>query len=222
MTQACQSVKQKEREEKHGDDTTMTLQVTQQLSVTPFLDVQDATFAKHYKYGIRWSLFDERESNGLLEESYLVQNFMQDVKAGWFDRQHEQFVFQSIGFCLGMIHGGMVLPDGTQRPDVTTLVSIQNRDFARGYQIGREWFFNEAESHECMKTDRDFVERLQVFVDDEESLHPGYFQTGETDLVYWYIGCLSGEFSGYIFPQKEEEMSHRTIIVVTVPNTIVA
>jgi len=73
-----------------------------------------------------------------------------------------------------------------------------------------------------MKTDRDFVARLHGFVDDEESLHPEYFQTGETDLIFWYIGCLLGELSGYIFPQKEEEMSYRTIIVVTAPNTIVA
>lgn len=199
-----------------------TLQITDKLSVTPFLDIQDVTFAKNYSYSIRWSLFGERESSGLVDDSYLVQNFKQDAMHGWFDGQHEQAVSQSIGFCLGMIHGGMLLPDGRWQPEATALVRIQNRDFARGYQIGREWFFNEAEPHERMKTDRDFIERLQAFVDDQKSMNPEYFQTGETDLVYWYIGCLLGELSGYIFPQKEEEMSHRIIIVVTAPNTVVA
>jgi hypothetical protein len=200
----------------------MTLQITEQFSVTLFLNIQDATFAKHYGYGVRWSLFGERECSGLLDDSYLVQNFMQNVIAGWFDGHHEQLVFQSIGFCPGMIHGGILLPDGTRRPEITTPVHIQNQDFARGYRIERDWFFNEAEPHERMKTDRDFIERLQAFVDDQRTLKPEYFQTGETDLTFWYMGCLLGELSGYIFPQKEEEMDYQTIIIVTTPNTVVA
>ena len=148
---------------------------------------------------------------------------MQDVIHGWFDRQHEQAISQPVEFCLGMIHRGMLLPDGTQQPEIVAMVRIKNEDFARGYQLGREWFFNEAEPNEKMNmTDQAFVTRLQEFVDDEESLHPGYFQTGATDLVYWYIGCLLGELSGHIFPQREEEMSQRTIIVVTTQNTVVA
>lgn len=198
------------------------VQITEKLSVTPFLDSQDVTFAKYYTYGVRQSLFGEREERGLLEDSYLVQNFMQDAMHDWFNGQHEHAISQSIGICLGMIHGGMLLPDGRQRHDITTLVRIQNQDFARGYQIGREWFFGESEPHERMKTDRDLIERLQAFVDDQKSMCPEYFQTGETDLIFWYIGCLLGELSGYVFPQKEEEMSHRTIIVVTAQNTVVA
>lgn len=185
-----------------------TLQIALNVSVTPFLYIQDTTFAKHYRLGVRWMLFGERERRGLLDDSYLVQKFKQAAMAGWFDGQHEQAAFQSGGFCLGIIHGGMLLPDGTQRPDITTPVRIQNQEFACGYLIGREWFFNEAESHECMKTNKDFIEQLQVFVADQESICPGYFQTGETDLIFWYIGCLLGELSGYIFPQREEEMSY--------------
>ena len=194
---------------------------TQQLSVTPFLDLQDVTFDTHYRYGVHRSLFGEGEASGLLEDSYLVQTFMRDVEADWFDGQHEEAIAQSIGFCLSMIHGGMLLPDGRQRPEIGTLVRIQHQEFARGYQIGRDWFFNEAEPHERMQTDRDFIERLQAFVDDQKSMYPKYFETGETDLIFWYIGCLLGELSGYIFPQKEEEMSHRAILVVTAPDTIV-
>lgn len=218
MTPLSWCVNQKE-EKKH---MAMTLQITQQLSVTPFLDMQDATFAKHYSDGVRCSLFGEQASRGLVDESYLVNSFARDAMHGWFDGQHEQIVSQSIGFCLGMIHGGIVLPDGTQRPEVTTLICMQNQDFARGYQIGRDWFFNESEPHERMETDRDFIKRLQGFVEDQESLHPGYFQMGETDLMYWYIGCLLGELSGYIFPQKEVEISYQTKIVVTAPNRVIA
>lgn len=218
MIQTYQSVKQKERKAAMAT----TLQITEKLSVTPFLDMQDVTFAKSYSDGVHCSLFGERENSGLVDDSYLVNTFAQDAMHDWFDGQHEQSVSQSIGFCLGMIHGGIVLPDGTQQPEIATMVRMQNQDFARGYHIGRDWFFNESEPHERMKTDRDFMKRLQGFVEDQESLHPEYFQTGETDLMYWYIGCLLGELSGYVFPQKEVEMSCRTIIVVTVPNTIVA
>lgn len=198
-----------------------TLQVTNKLSVTPFLEMQDVNFAKNYGYGIRWSLFGERQKSGLVDDGYFVQIFVRNVVAGWFDGQHEQAIFRSIGFCLGMIHGDMLLPDGRQQPKIATLVHIQDQDFARGYQIGREWFFNEAEPHECMKTDRDLIERLQTFVEDQESMYPGYFQTGETDLIFWYIGCLLGELSGYIFPQKDGERDYQTITVVTTPNTVI-
>src|SRR5258708_6934767 len=120
-----------------------TLQITEKLSVTPFLDMQDVTFAKSYSDGVRWSLFSEKESSDLVDDRYIVNSFTRDVVHGWFDGQHEQAVSQSIGCCLGMIHGGILLPDGRQRPEIATLVRMQNQDFARGYQIGREWFFNE-------------------------------------------------------------------------------
>lgn len=199
-----------------------TPQITEKLSVTPFLAMQDVTFAKSYSDGVRWSLFGEQARRGLVDDRYIVNSFTRDVVHGWFDGQHEQAVSQSPGFCLGMIHGGMVLPDGRQRPEIATLVRMQNQDFASGYHIGRDWFFNESEPHERMKTDRDFIERLQGFVEDQESLHPRYFHMGETDLIYWYIGCLLGELSGYIFPQQEEEVSYRTIMIVTTSNMIVA
>ena len=71
----------------------------------------------------------ERERSGLVDDGSLVQKFKQAAMAGWFDGQHEQAAFQSGGFCLGIIHGGMVLPDGAQRPAVTTPVRIQDPGF---------------------------------------------------------------------------------------------
>src|SRR5258708_764694 len=98
------------------------LQITEKLSVTPFLDMQDVAFAKSYSDGVRWLLFGEQARRGLVDDRYIVNNFTQDAMRGWFDKQHEQAVSQSLGFCLGMIHGGIVLPDGIQRPEIATLV----------------------------------------------------------------------------------------------------
>ncbi len=47
---------------------------------------------------------------------------------------------KDIGYFIGMLHGGMLSPSTQQlRPEVTPLVT--NKDNARGYRVGREFFF---------------------------------------------------------------------------------
>ncbi|MBV9689195.1 MAG: hypothetical protein JO202_05720 [Ktedonobacteraceae bacterium] len=167
-------------------------------SVSPMLTAQSESFARHYDLGIWWSM-NGREGTGLLEDEYFVVNFKTCLKHGLFDGNHDETLYGSIGFYLGMIHGGLLTPDFTLREDISTLVELQNHEFSVGYQIGRDWAFNEAESEELVKADVDFIRRLKEFVSD--TMHSYVFLEGQDDLLYWYIGCRLGELSTLFFPQ---------------------
>jgi len=171
---------------------------TQQQIVTPLLTILNQEFSTRYQQGIRWSLH-KRESGGPLPDSCLVDNFKACVQHDLFNEQHTSQLYASFGFFLGMIHGGIITQDGLRRDDVTTLVTIHNQNFARGYEIGREWLFNESEPHERLTSDRDLITRLRVFVEEEQAWEHDLLSEYE-ELVYWYLGCIIGELSGCLFP----------------------
>ncbi len=156
-------------------------------------------FTHHYDLGVWWSM-NGREGVGIIEDGYFVENFKTCVTHGLFDGQHDDILFGSIGFYLGMIHGGLLNADFNIKDDVITLVSLEHPEFTRGYQIGRDWVLNEAYPEERVVTDADFISRLKEFVAD--TMHSYVFSEGPDDLLYWYIGCKLGELSAYIFPQN--------------------
>ena len=50
--------------------------------------------------------------------------------------------FPHLGFYLGMAHGGVLNPQtGELQPHLTTLVTLSDPNFARGYRAVRVWFF---------------------------------------------------------------------------------
>ncbi len=65
-----------------------------------------------------------------------------------FDGAHETQLREAIGTYVGIVHAGVLSPDGTLRPDVTTLIQLDDPDVARGYAAGRDFFFLQAESEE--------------------------------------------------------------------------
>src|SRR5450755_1052973 len=140
---------------------------TQQKIITPLLTILNQEFSTRYQQGIHRSLH-KRESSGPLSDSYLVDNFKACIQRDLFNEQHTGQLYASFGFFLGMIHGGVIAPDGLCRTDVTTLVTIHNQNFACGYEIGREWLFNESEPHERLTSDREFITRLRIFVEEEQ------------------------------------------------------
>ena len=76
-----------------------------------------------------------------------------------------------------MLHGGVLSSvTGQLRPEVTTLVTFTDQDAARGYKVGREYFFHEAEPQERRYTDGSLIERLResIFsmVDWKDTLYP--------------------------------------------------
>ncbi len=98
---------------------------------------------------------------------------------------------KDIGYFIGMLHGGMLSPSTQQlRPEVTPLVT--NKDNARGYRVGRE-FFCEAEPEERRYTDERLIEQFRELVRE----YP-HFRSKKRTWDYG-IGCILGELSGPLF-----------------------
>jgi hypothetical protein len=119
----------------------------------------------------------------------------------FFDGQHEHELYAHIGYTLGEIHGGVLLADGgTLRPDVSTLVTLHNKDVEHGYRVGREYFFVDATTdEERRKTDAYVIEVLRELVNECDQHQDNY------STVRYIIGDLLGNLSGHLFPWTREE-----------------
>jgi hypothetical protein len=183
-----------------------TLQITKKLRITPLLDIQSATFAERYVTGVRWRLFGwhehgEVEAQGPLPEHYLMNNLKMCAQIDRFDGRHDIPLRKDIGFFLGMLHGGVLTPDGTLRPDAKTLVVLHSKDFREGYTRGRRDYFMQYE--EIVHTEDELLELLKAHAKD--NLYLGK----EQSTLHWAIGCTVGEFSGQLFPMTEQEQSRQ-------------
>ncbi len=184
-----------------------TLQITKQLHITPLIDIKSPTFAQRYMSGVRWRLFGWRthgeiEAQGPLPEHYLIDNLKMCAQLNRFDGRHEEPLREDIGFFLGMLHGGVLTPDGTLRPDANTLVTIHTQDFREGSARGRHDFFTRSE--ELAHTEDELIDLLKARAQD--NLYLGR----EQDTLRWAIGCTVGELSGRLFPltQPEQRYEH--------------
>ena len=155
----------------------LPLQESNTLYVIPLIDIHSATFATNYTQGPYCYLYGELEGNGLLLDSYLVDNLKKYVAKDSFDGQHEHYL-PLIGIYIGLIHGGVLTRRGKLRPDATTLVTLHGRDTARSYNVGREWYFYEAQQLERLYTDaslnkhhRDLALESHHFHDEERTLN---------------------------------------------------
>jgi hypothetical protein len=175
-----------------------TLQVTSRLQITPLLDIHHPPFAKLYRDGVYWSLFKERQNSPITDRS-LFENLVVTLTETDLDGQ-QAYWLPMIGFHFGRLHGAILSAQtGYPRPDVTTLASFQNQEAARGYTVGREYYFIDAQPDERICTDALLLERLQEF--DYASVT---FQE-EEDTWYYTVGCILGELSGQLFPATSEE-----------------
>ncbi len=106
----------------------------------------------------------------------------------------------SIGFHFGRLHGAILSPKtGKLRLDVTALVHFQNENAAHGYEVGREYYFLEAQPDERTCTDASLLKRLQELHHESVAFHDG------EDTWYYAIGCILGELSGQLFPATSQE-----------------
>ncbi len=173
-----------------------TLQITKKLHIPPLIDIQSTTFAQRYATGVCWRLFGWREhgeveAQGPLLEHYLIDNLKMCARLNRFDGGHEEPLRADIGFFLGMLHGGVLTPDGTLRPDAKTLVIIHTNDFREGYERGRRDYVTFYE--EIVHTENDLLDLLKARAQDH--LYLG----SEQDTLRWAIGCTVGELSGRLF-----------------------
>jgi hypothetical protein len=140
-----------------------TLQITKKLRIASLIDVQSSTFAERYISGVSWLLFGWRthgeiEAQGPLPEDYLIDNLKMCAKIKRFDGRHDESLRADMGFFLGMLHGGVLTPTGTLRPDASTLVIIHTSDFHDGYERGRQDYFTRYE--EIIHTEDELLDLL--------------------------------------------------------------
>ena len=173
---------------------------TKQHQIIPLIDVDTCIFAEHYQQGLRWFLFEQRDHAGPLIDQDVVATFKNFTYTGLFDRRQEQSLRRAVGAYLGTIHAGVLSPlTGQLRPGVMALVALCNRDAARGYRAGREWFFVDAEPQECRYSESRLIECLR-----ESVLEMVRWQDSEPTW-FFAIGCLLGELSGQLFPMNGQE-----------------
>jgi hypothetical protein len=176
-----------------------TLQVTENLSVTPLIDMQDAAFAKGYGKGLLWSLYGDYQGVKPLSDLYLVDNLKRDISNGFFDSQHDGSV-DHLAVYFGMIRGGLLSPHtGQLRSNVTTLVTLSHPYVARGYSVGRRDRLYYAQPEPYSDTDKTILEELRAIAQDLRD-HPD-------DGTSWYysVGCIVGNLSVTLFPATTQE-----------------
>ncbi len=110
--------------------------VTRSFSVQPLVDINDPDFAHWYELGVFWAMYGDEQGRGPYEDRYLIENGSRNPRAGRYDSISSAW-FSSMGFYLGMLHGGMLEPRTNQLRSSETLVVLTDPDFTEGYHQGR-------------------------------------------------------------------------------------
>jgi len=175
--------------------------MTTKRQVSPLLTIETDAFVEWYQQGVWWSMYGDEQGQGLVPDSYLVTNVKSCLERGYFDGQHDQCLTH-LGFYLGMYHGGTLSPvTGKQRPNVTTLVALCNHEAIRGYYIGRESYFTEADLQERRYTESRFLDVVRDLV-----LESPLWTVEEADALWHYaLGSILGQISGELFPLTEQD-----------------
>src|SRR5713226_3345436 len=137
--------------------TIVPLTVTNTLQITPLLDIRHEDVAQSYCEGVSNGIRHRHEPVPLTS---LLICLKQSIAVQVFDGQHQEAACDFVGFHLGTIHGAVLTAKGTRRPTVATLTLLESKDAIRGYRVGRNWWFEEAEPHEQRWTDDYVVERF--------------------------------------------------------------
>jgi len=104
-----------------------TITVRRNFVVQPLLAIEDPEFAHWYELGMWWAMYGDEQGHGPYADTYLIENISRNLYAGQYDHPSSPW-FTSIGFYLGMVHGGYLV-----RPS-DTLVVLTDPDFALAYQ----------------------------------------------------------------------------------------
>jgi hypothetical protein len=104
--------------------------VRRNFVVPSLLEITDPDFAHQYSMGVWWAMYGDYQGNGPYDDRYLIESVSRNIQARRYDNLSSPW-FTSLGFYLGMLHGGwLVLPSDT-------LVVLTDPDFTKGYQQGR-------------------------------------------------------------------------------------
>ncbi len=179
-----------------------TLQITNELAVTPLIDIRNMAFAEYYRDGLCWSLSSDYRGDKPLSDAHLVANLKRDAAKGYFDGQHEDSLLY-VGFYFGALHGCLLSQQtGRLCLSVTTLVTCSHPDTAKGYYVGRRDCFMDTHSHQRIYTDSELLEELCQIAQDAMS-YPD-----EENSWYYSIGCVLGNMSVQVFLATSSEYQH--------------
>lgn len=131
---------------------TTLISVTPKLHIEALLEIENVDFKHWYELGVWWALYGDGQGNGPYDDCYLIGNFTSHIKSGWYNDFADGW-FPMIGFELGMCHGGMIDPKTRQIRLYETIVQLTDPDFAKGYHVGRDYYFYEAPEEEKHPTD---------------------------------------------------------------------
>ena len=175
---------------------------TTKHDITPIVDIQSAEFGHKYQLGAYRARYGDEQGNGPQSDRYLIENITKLLESGHLtDTQSDRF--PHLGFYLGMAHCGVLNPQtGELRPHLTTLVTLSDPNFARGYRAGRVWFFYEADPDERPLTDASLVQRIHELAIERHEYRD------EESTINFALGCLLGELSGQLFPLTQDEHEH--------------
>ncbi len=175
--------------------------VTRNFSVCPLLAIEDPEFAHWYGLGVWWAMYGDEQGHGPYEDTYLIENISRNLYAGRYDRPSSPW-FTSVGFYLGMVHGGILDPATRQLRPCGTLVVLTDPDFTQGYRVGRDYCFTEGLLEGRHVTDTLFIEAVNSLALDYQTYHD------TEEVIRYALGCRIGELSGALLPQSEA-VAHR-------------
>lgn len=184
--------------------------MTKEQSVSSLIDFCSTYSRQQYDNGVWWRLHEWRthgevDAQGPLPDRYFVENLKGCVRRHEFDKpSSEPSIQRTLCFFLGMLHGGVLSPTtGLLRPDVTTLVVITHQEFARGYNVGRRWyFFDGMPDEERSYTEERVMQEMSGLVADV----PEAFVNGADDKdIQYSVGTLLGAISARLFSATDEE-----------------
>ncbi|SRR6266446_7063733 len=180
------------------------IKAVRHLHISPLVDIRHSAFAQAYEHGLATRLFGTQKGDGPVKDTYFVNLFLDGLRQGHFQYKGDLRSSLDVGFRLGVVHGGVLFPDGTRRPDVTTLLTLHDHEVKRGYAAGREYFFTETDDAQAWRwTEEHVLERLRELAEEY-----GTYQDAERTIRF-SIGALLGELSGRLFPWTPEE--HRAV-----------
>ncbi len=183
--------------------------MTSRTPVLPLINFCSSASLMQYERGMQQRMnemhLNHEDFHGPLPDHYFVENLKGSVARNEFGTPlYDRHIQATMCFWLGMIHGGVLSPDaGLLRPDMHTLVIIRHPEFARGYNVGRRWYFFDAmPDEERVYTDVRVVQEMRELVAEESE----EFAEGADDKCIQYcVGTLLGALSAQLFPMTEEE-----------------
>lgn len=190
-----------------------TLQIPPHLCIASLLVMEHPSFRAGYERGLAWSLF-ERERVGPLADRYLSDRLTEEIVRcpSLFAPSSQQRLGWWVGFWLGMVHGGVLLRNGSLHPCVTALVTLHDRQCIRGYYAGRHYYFTEAETDEQRTvTDTHVLDQCWKL-----AAEYGTYQDSQGTLRYT-IGGMVGRLSGVLFPwtpQEQAQMEQESVRIL--------